>query len=113
MSFTITWCVKGPSVIDCYPYQSPLYTHSHQVVLMVDDTHIVSRKGTGCTAMNRFPDNKLTSVVPCLHLSVPAKMFRGAAVPPMVSLCGHWSMSTRRRSTSIPDVPLQAEKYFE
>lgn len=47
-----------------------------------------------------------TSVVRCLHLSVPAKMFRGCGAPDGELLCGHWSMSTRRKSISIPDVPL-------
>lgn len=49
---------------------------------------------------------KLTSVVRCLHLSVPAKMFRGWYTPEGKFFCGHWSMSTRRKSISIPDVPL-------
>lgn len=48
----------------------------------------------------------LTSVVRCLHLSVPANIFRGAATPLLVRFCGHWSISTRLKSTSIPDVPL-------
>lgn len=52
--------------------------------------------------------NQLTSVVWCLHLSVPANIFRGAAVPPMVIFCGHWSISTRLKSTSMPEVPLEA-----
>lgn len=48
-------------------------------------------------------------VVRCLHLSVPAKMFSGRFVPG-VWRCGHWSMSTRRKSMSMPDVPLQEDK---
>lgn len=48
-------------------------------------------------------------VVRCLHLSVPAKMFSGRFVPG-VCRCGHWSMSTRRKSMSMPDVPLQRER---
>lgn len=48
----------------------------------------------------------LTSVVCCLHLSVPANIFSGA-IPPTILRCGHWSISTRLKSTSIPDVPLE------
>lgn len=51
----------------------------------------------------------LTMVVRCLHLSVPAKMFSGRLVPG-VWRCGHWSMSTRRKSMSMPDVPLREGK---
>lgn len=48
-----------------------------------------------------------TFVVRCLHLSVAAKMFSGSAVPPgCTRRCRHWSMSTRRKSISMPEVPL-------
>lgn len=49
-----------------------------------------------------------TFVVRCLHLSVPAKIFRGCFNPDVL-FWGHWSISTRRKSISIPDVPLGKE----
>lgn len=57
----------------------------------------------------------LTSVVFCLHLSVPAKMLSGRATPVALAafFWGHWSMSTRRRSISMPDVPLGVSKVNE
>lgn len=45
----------------------------------------------------------LHTVVVFLHLSDEAKMFNW--VPPLGR--GHWSMSTRRKSMSIPLVPLE------
>lgn len=54
---------------------------------------------------------KITSVVFCLHLSVPAKMFNGCCAPEFF-IWGHWSMSTRRKSISIPDVPLKSVKNY-
>lgn len=38
-------------------------------------------------------------------------MFSGKATPAAAFLCGHWSMSTLRRSISMPDVPLNADKW--
>lgn len=56
-----------------------------------------------------WPMLKPTIVVRCLHLSVPAKMFSGF-VEPGILRCGHWSISTRRKSISMPDVPLKLER---
>lgn len=41
------------------------------------------------TTTNKIERMNVTSVVRCLHLSVPAKMFKGNVVPGGGNFCGH------------------------